>query len=138
LAQDFVLFDLLQNTDEALWIEKMDYVRGCGGMALCLTHPDYMTEPWRREAYGRFLTDAAGDITAWRALPSEVAAWWRRRSASGVQKEADGWRVVGPAADEAHVAFAASGVASGRRATWARASEAVDAERRPPPPAGGA
>lgn len=105
LAQDFVLFDLLQHSDEALWLQKVEHVRRCGGMALVLTHPDYMMDPARRAAYERFL-DVRNDLTAWNALPSEVAAWWRRRGASAAQREPSHWRVIGPAAEEAHVAFA--------------------------------
>jgi hypothetical protein len=45
----------------------------------------------------------AQDATAWKALPGEVAAWWRRRRASTVAPAGEGWTVVGPAAGEAVV-----------------------------------
>lgn len=105
LAQDFVMFDLLQNRDEALWLEKVEYVRRCGGMALVLTHPDYMLERPRLEAYERFLAAVRDDPVVWKALPAEVAAWWRRRSVSCVQWQDGRYQVAGPA-EGAHVAFA--------------------------------
>ncbi len=106
LAQDFVMFDLLQRSDEALWLEKLAYVRDTGGMALVLTHPDYMLDPSRQDAYRRFLAAVHTDGTGWHALPSQVATWWRRRTASQVQRVDGRWEVAGPAADEAHVTFA--------------------------------
>jgi hypothetical protein len=72
-------------------------------MAQILTHPDYMVERRVRDAYRRLLERYAEDDTAWKALPREVAAWWRRRRASTVAPAGEGWTVVGPAAGEAVV-----------------------------------
>jgi hypothetical protein len=106
LPQDHTLFVILGRGDERVWIEKADAVRALGGMALLDTHPDYMLSPERVELYERFLAHVRGDETAWHALPRDVSAWWRRRAASHVERDGDGWRVVGPAAAEAAVAFA--------------------------------
>jgi hypothetical protein len=102
LPQDHTLFVIL-GRDEAAWIEKAEFLRGRGGMALVITHPDYMLDERRLGAYERFLARFAGDEEAWRALPREVSAWWRRRADSSLERGPDGWRVVGPAADEAAV-----------------------------------
>jgi hypothetical protein len=41
----------------------------------------------------------------WAALPRDVAAWWRRRAASSIERGEDGaWQVVGPTAGEARIA----------------------------------
>ncbi len=45
LTQDHTVFVILQRRDDALWREKADFLRDRGGMALLITHPDYMTEP---------------------------------------------------------------------------------------------
>jgi hypothetical protein len=103
LPQDHTLFVILRE-DESRWLDKAALLRARGGMALLITHPDYMYEE-RLDAYARFLA-AVGDDGAWRALPRDVSAWWRRRAASHLERTDDGWRVVGPAADEAAVAFA--------------------------------
>lgn len=108
LAQDHTLFVILRRPDEAAWLEKADLLRARGGMALLDTHPDYLLEPARLEAYRRLLAHATKDPQVWRALPSEVSAWWRRRADSKIERSGDGWRVTGPAAGEAVVALASA------------------------------
>jgi hypothetical protein len=105
LPQDHTLFVILRR-DESAWLEKAEVIRGRGGMALLITHPDYMIEPDRVEAYRRFLAETTKAPGVWCALPSEVSAWWRRRAASRIEREGDRWRVAGPAAGEAAVALA--------------------------------
>jgi hypothetical protein len=104
LAQDHTLFVILGERDERRWVEKAELLRERGGMALLITHPDYMHGE-RLEAYRRLLDRYADDEACWRALPSEVSAWWRRRAASRLELEDGAWRVVGPAADAARVAL---------------------------------
>jgi hypothetical protein len=103
LPQDHTLFVILRKAGASTWIDKARQLRERSGMALLLTHPDYLTQPTIAEAYVSFLAEFHGDESAWRALPRDVAAWWRRRAASHVEPFGDGWRVVGPAADEAVV-----------------------------------
>jgi hypothetical protein len=104
LPQDHTLFVILRR-DESAWHAKAEFLRRRGGMALLITHPDYMLEPARVESYRRFLDSATKDPGVWCALPSEVSAWWRRRAASQVERAGEGWRVVGPAAGDASVAL---------------------------------
>jgi hypothetical protein len=108
LVQDHTLFDLLQHCDETLWVEKAKLLRERGGMALILTHSDYVGNPRLVESYRRLLQEFASDSSAWKALPRDVSAWWRRRSASTLEEVDGDWRVVGPAADEARVHFASA------------------------------
>jgi hypothetical protein len=105
LVQDHTLFVILRRGDERLWVEKADYLRSRGGLALLITHPDYMLDHDRLVAYKLLLEHYASDEDAWRALPREVSDWWRRRAASSLRREGSGWQVIGPAADEARVAF---------------------------------
>jgi peptidoglycan/xylan/chitin deacetylase (PgdA/CDA1 family) len=105
LPQDHTLFVIIGERDERRWVEKTELLRGRGGMALLIAHPDYMHGD-RLHAYKRFLTRYADDPTCWRAVPREIAAWWRRRDASRLERDEDGaWRVVGPAADDARIAL---------------------------------
>ena len=99
LPQDHTLFVILQQVDERTWVDKTRLLRARGGMALLLTHPDYMDRPERLAAYRRYLAAFSDDPSAWRALPREVATWWRRRSASTLERAGSGWRIAGPAAD---------------------------------------
>jgi peptidoglycan/xylan/chitin deacetylase (PgdA/CDA1 family) len=103
LPMDHTLFELLGRSDGRAWAEKARFLRRRGGMALLLTHPDYLLEEDRLRAYTDFLDEFAEDTTAWRALPRDVTAWWRRRAASSIERSDDGWRVVGPAAGEARI-----------------------------------
>jgi hypothetical protein len=103
LAQDHTLFVILRHTDEALWVEKAAFLRDQGGMALLITHPDYMVESQVLRAYERFLETFADDESAWKPLPHELADWWRRRAASNLELVDDKWEVVGPAAGDAVV-----------------------------------
>jgi hypothetical protein len=105
LVQDHTLFVILQQRDERMWAEKADFLRDRGGMALMIVHPDYMLDAERIAAYERFLERFAADETAWRALPCEVSAWWRRRAGSRLEHAHGEWRVTGPAAEEASVRF---------------------------------
>jgi peptidoglycan/xylan/chitin deacetylase (PgdA/CDA1 family) len=105
LTQDHTLFDLLGHRDETVWLEKARFLRQRGGMALVLTHSDYVGNPYLLDSYRRLLQEFADDATAWKALPRDVSDWWRRRSSSSLQKIDGEWRVVGPASKEARVEF---------------------------------
>lgn len=105
LPQDHNLFELLGESDATLWTEKAAFLRARGGMALVLTHPDYMLEPERRRAYEALLAEFATDESAWKALPHEVSDWWRSRAASNLVRRNGGWEVEGPAAADGSVSF---------------------------------
>jgi len=106
LTQDHTLFQILRQHDESMWIRKAEELRQRGGLALLITHPDYMLEAEPREAYAHFLDALADDTTVWSALPREVSSWWRRRAASRLERIDGRWEIVGPAAGEGRVAFA--------------------------------
>jgi hypothetical protein len=106
LPQDHTLFRILRHRDESLWLQKTHELRERGGLALLITHPDYMLDVPSREVYGRFLAALADDPTAWSALPRDVSSWWRRRAGSHLERIDGRWEIVGPAAGEGRVAFA--------------------------------
>lgn len=99
MPMDHTLFELLGHTDERVWVEKADFLRDRGGMALMLTHPDYLEDDTTRAAYEAFLAHVARDDTVWHALPREVSDWWRRRAASRLRHDGNTWLVDGPATD---------------------------------------
>jgi hypothetical protein len=103
LVQDHTLFDLLGHGDARLWLEKAHFLRDRGGMALLLTHSDYVENGHLVDSYRRLLEEFAGDVSAWKALPREVSDWWRRRDRSTLQERDGGWSVVGPAEGDARV-----------------------------------
>ncbi|MBV9802225.1 MAG: hypothetical protein JO130_03510 [Solirubrobacterales bacterium] len=106
LPQDHTLFVILGHVDETVWVTKAEFLRANGGMAMIDTHPDYLIDQTIFGAYARFLDRYADDPAAWHALPREVSAWWRCRSASRLEHDGSGWRIVGPAAQAGRVMFA--------------------------------
>ena len=109
LPQDHTLFTILQHPDAEVWLRKAHLLRERNAMALVLTHPDYARDPRISEGYRRLLDAFRDDHTAWRALPRDVAAWWRRRAASSIRGNGGGWAIEGPAAGEGKVRFATAG-----------------------------
>lgn len=103
MVQDHTLFVILGQRDESLWVEKAEFLRASGGMAQILTHPDYLVDARMMDAYRRLLERFVPDESAWKALPGEVSAWWRRRAASTIRAGDGAWAVHGPAAGEAEV-----------------------------------
>jgi hypothetical protein len=103
LPMDHTVFQILGHADGTIWLDKAAHVRARGGMALVLTHPDYVDDPRVTAGYRRLLETYRDDPTVWRALPREVAAWWRRRAESTIERTDEGWVVRGPAAADGRV-----------------------------------
>jgi peptidoglycan/xylan/chitin deacetylase (PgdA/CDA1 family) len=80
LAQDHTLINLLQCDPTKVWSRKIEWIAAAGGMMLALVHPDYIWDAQHRWAYEELLKRLSDLRSAWHALPSEVAAWWRRRA----------------------------------------------------------
>jgi hypothetical protein len=112
LPQDHTLFVILRR-DATIWREKTEVLRRRGGMALLITHPDYLVEDAPLEEYERFLGAFREDPTVWTALPCQVSDWWRRRADTSLRYTDGAWRAHGPAAPDA--AIEAISPTSGRR-----------------------
>jgi hypothetical protein len=92
LPQDFTLFILMKERSIAIWREKLDWIAEQGGMALLLTHPDYMNfdgipsyfEEYPAHYYREILhyvkTRFEGKF--WHVLPKGMARFWSRRASS--------------------------------------------------------
>ena len=103
LPMDHTLFELLGRRDESAWLEKCALLRSRGGLALLLTHPDYLLDDELLAVYARFLDVVAADTSSWQALPRDVSGWWRDRASSHVVADGVGWRAEGPAAERAGI-----------------------------------
>jgi peptidoglycan/xylan/chitin deacetylase (PgdA/CDA1 family) len=84
LPQDHTLLHLLGRELAPTWIRKARWIASLGGMILSLTHPDYCGEGVYLEDYEKLLAHLAQIPSAWRALPSQVAQWWRQRDAAQI------------------------------------------------------
>jgi hypothetical protein len=109
LPQDHTMFSILQKAGPEVWLQKAQYLRQRQGMVLVLTHPDYARDRRVTDSYKTLLDKFQGDDTAWRALPREVAAWWRDRDASTIRPDGDAWRIDGPASTRGRVRLAVPG-----------------------------
>jgi len=90
LTQDFSLFVLMRKKNIDIWKKKLDWIVEHGGMALMLTHPDYMDMGGGRRSDTEYPVDFyeemldyiksryAGEY--WHALPQEMAEFWRKAS----------------------------------------------------------
>ena len=63
---------------------KAKWIASLGGMILTLTHPDYCGDGAYLDAYEELLKQLGEIELAWRALPSEAAAWWQQRAPAAV------------------------------------------------------
>ncbi len=81
LVQDHTLMISLRERTPRLWLDKLDFIARNRGMALAVTHPDYLNSPARLAIYERFLDHLRGQEGYWHTLPRDVARWWRDRAA---------------------------------------------------------
>jgi peptidoglycan/xylan/chitin deacetylase (PgdA/CDA1 family) len=101
LPQDHTLLVSLGETSPRIWIEKFAFLRRLAGMAMLITHPDYLDTPQRLDIYRAFLEHLVEQPNCWHALPHEVATWWRQRDQLQIVDQGDSPRLVGPAAERA-------------------------------------
>jgi len=87
LPQDFTMFILFREKDIGIWKEKLRWIAEHGGMALLITHPDYMCFEGRqrfdeypselyRELLRHIKTEYEGEY--WHLLPQEMASFWNK------------------------------------------------------------
>jgi len=89
LPQDFTLFVLMRQRDIEIWKRKLDWIAENNGMALVITHPDYMNiegsklaiDEYPVKYYLDFLSYIKDKYTDqyWHALPKEMAQFWRNK-----------------------------------------------------------
>lgn len=89
LPQDFTLFILLKERTIDIWRKKLDWIAALGGMALVISHPDYMNFDERKPSLQEYPAGYYSDFLAyvktqyqgqyWPALPKDVAALCRER-----------------------------------------------------------
>ena len=89
LPQDFTLFILMKEKNIDIWKKKLDWIVERGGMALLITHPDYMNcnkgrcriEEYPMKYYEEFLDYIKDKYEGqfWSPLPKEMARFWKGR-----------------------------------------------------------
>lgn len=86
LPQDFTLFVLMREKNSNIWKEKLDWIVGKGGMALLITHPDYMNFGGKRLHYGEYPVEYYKEFLGyikstyegqyWHVLPKDLVRFW--------------------------------------------------------------
>ena len=105
LPQDHTLLIARGEADDHILRQKLEFITRYHGMALWVTHPDYLLGDRELEFYRRFLAHLLATYCFWHALPSEVSGWWRERDATSlVNMEDDKYCLAGPATARAALA----------------------------------
>lgn len=90
LPQDFTVFILLKEKNIAIWQQKLAWIAAQGGMAMLITHPDYMNfgggsgkfDEYPAAYYEEFLRHVQTTYPDqyWQALPRQIAQFCREIS----------------------------------------------------------
>lgn len=94
LPQDHGLFVIMCEKSIDIWKKKLDWIAEYGGMALLITHPDYMgfdgtaMEEYPAECYKEFLQYIKSNYESqyWHVLPKEMARFWAKNYRREVSK----------------------------------------------------
>ena len=108
-TQDYMLFQLLGEYSLDLWKAQARLVLAKSGLLSFLIHPDYIAENRARDVFREllaFLRELRSQRPLWFACPGEVDRWWRTRSQLRLTRHAGQWRIEGPGAERAVLAFA--------------------------------
>ena len=79
------------------------------GLVSLITHPDYLVSDREQEVYLgllQLLSDRRDREGLWVTLPGEINRWWRNRQKMTLVRDGENWRIEGPDADRARVAYA--------------------------------
>jgi peptidoglycan/xylan/chitin deacetylase (PgdA/CDA1 family) len=100
LPQDHLLFTLLRHKTPSLWIEQARRIEAEYGLVQVVSHPDpgYLGDQEKRARYLELLRALAERPALWKALPREVASWWRARDSGAAA--ASGTIAIGDSPDE--------------------------------------
>jgi hypothetical protein len=89
LPQDFTIFILMRQRNIDIWRKKLDWIAENNGMALVITHPDYMNIKGNKSSIDEYPVSYYLDFLHyiknkyadqyWHALPKEVAQFWTKQ-----------------------------------------------------------
>lgn len=108
-TQDYSLFYILNNYSIDLWKTQLGLIHENHGLMSFIAHPDYLIAGKNRAVYESllaYLKEMVESKSVWNALPGEVNDWWRARSEMKLVLGENGWRIEGPGAERARIAYA--------------------------------
>lgn len=124
--QDYSLFHILGEYSIDLWKQQIQAILARHGLMTFLTHPDYLIDLRARSVYTALLShlrDIRSTSNIWVTLPADVDRWWRSRQQMTLVADGPSWRVEGPEAHRARIAYA---VLSGNEVRYELDSKASD------------
>ncbi|HRZ20785.1 MAG TPA: glycosyltransferase, partial [Bacteroidales bacterium] len=96
LPQDFLLYVIMREKGIEIWRKKLDWIAGHGGMALFITHPDYMNfnglKPGHSEYPYRYYEEFLHYVKTryegmyWQALPEDMSRFWAQNYARSEER----------------------------------------------------
>jgi hypothetical protein len=108
-SQDHSVFHTLRRYSIELWKKQVAIILKRNGLISFLTHPDYLIDLKPRGVYDAllaYLRQICDQHNVWHALPGEVDRWWRARSRMRIVHTQEGWKIEGPDAERARIAYA--------------------------------
>ena len=108
-VQDYSVFHILGDYSIGLWKQQVSAIRNVNGLITFLAHPDYLAEPKAFNVYVElleYLRAIRANDNLWVALPADVDRWWRNRQQMKLVQHGASWRIEGPDADRARLAYA--------------------------------
>jgi hypothetical protein len=108
-TQDYMLFHLLNNYSLDLWKAQTEQIMEKNGLVSFIVHPDYIIEEKAQSIYRdllSYLRQLGLRKKLWFAVPGDVDHWWRSRNKMSVVEHGGKWRIEGPGAERAKLAFA--------------------------------
>ena len=122
-VQDYMLFYMLGDYSIDLWKRQLEIIMKHNGLASFLVHPDYVIEDRAKRVYIELLqhlSSIRSSRKVWIVPPREVNCWWRNRRQMTLVCENGDWKIEGPDAQKACLAYA---VSDGNRLVYELASE---------------
>jgi hypothetical protein len=108
-VQDYTLYNILHDYSISLWRQQIGIIMEKHGCMSFIVHPDYLQQPRQLSVYKELLTyldQLRRDSNVWITTPGEVNRWWRQRAAMTLEECSEGWRIQGPGAERARIAWA--------------------------------
>ena len=108
-TQDYSLFHIIGDYSSALWKQQVELILAFNGFVSFIAHPDYLIEKRARAVYVSLLEHLKmlrETRHVWMALPADVDRWWRNRRRMTLVERGGAWRIEGPDAERARLAYA--------------------------------
>jgi hypothetical protein len=108
-TQDYSLFHILNSYSIELWQRQIEIIRQQHGLISFIVHPDYLDTRQARSTYQELLQSLVklrSEADVWIPTPGEVDIWWRQRSQMRLISDGSNWRIEGPGAKRARIAYA--------------------------------